>query len=1067
MEDVTQAPNDDKDPTESNGADIHSPESLEADTTARAVNETPPVFVRPVRSKPAQIAPEPQEIEATATTQSDTVEELNALLATQNTLDPIVPAVTSSEGEEANVTGATSNAESLQESASIPIEEAAPEDIRLDVPQAGISAPDIVVTTQPAPQESAPTPLAPRWADLPNVKTPKRWVALCLGITFLIYLAFVPVFLNYSSPPTGDQPFYLMDTISIVQNGDLNVKNNYDNRDEDKFYGLAPHPEGFVGMGAPYPLPPQIGPTTARPTYEWYGAHLPGLAIALVPAWVIGSWFSLWWPATVIFMCLVGALVAVNAFLLAHEVTGKLWIAFAVWLPIAFSSPVLTYSYMIFTELSTGLLVIYAFRRLAMGWGSNGPIRLTLIGLCIGYIPWLAWRAVPIAALLGLYALVQWWRYWRSTSSRKGEVRDQGSGVRGQESNVSSQASITKDIEYSPQQSRSSPWFKETGYGYRRVVDGGTRAENEQQKSTVKVVESKRRKEAVRVQQPVSPLKVLLSTVWMLIPLIISGVFLATYNRALYGSLAPTAIADSNYYFHWPWAGQDNLIKYANAVFGLLYDQQSGLLAYAPIYLLSAVGAIALFRSARRSDRGLLFWIAIVAVPYMALVAGFSGWNGVWCPPARYWATMVPLLAAPLGMSLYSLTRTRVRAIIYGSIYALLALPGILLGWFLIRDARLMWPNPSGAVFNWLATAPESPFKVDLLKWIPANTWPDETRQPYLSAWAIGVSMSIIFLGYALMVRPRVPMPMVASTRPRRWPLAAHGMVWLGVGAILIYGWLMANYKHLERKTILTQKQVWVLNPPVNGGSGIALMDNKLYITGYLAQSVSTLDLSTGTYDLIQPTLPDGTTLPFFRPGDVKVGPDGLIYVLNNAPNEQALLVLQPDGRVVRQVSLIGKTPIAVGLVFAPDGSGAYVSDMTGGRIIRYGPGFGDPLEAYGGATGSFNNIVGIVVDDDGTIYASESSPPIRVQQIDRSGKFVRDFKLECSPQFITTTGDWLDLSCSSGLISINKVTGKVQSVRYSENSLKPSAPTGVTYDPDGTLYVLDDDKVIQYTVQH
>jgi len=292
-------------------------------------------------------------------------------------------------------------------------------------------------------------------------------------------------------------------------------------------------------------------------------------------------------------------------------------------------------------------------------------------------------------------------------------------------------------------------------------------------------------------------------------------------------------------------------------------------------------------------------------------------------------------------------------------------------------------------------------------------------------------------------------------------------MVWLGVGAVLIYGWLMANYKHLERKTILTQKQVWVLNPPVNGGSGIAFKDNRLYITGYLAQSVSTLDLGTGTYELIQATLPDGTTLPFFRPGDVKVGPDGLIYVLNNAPNEQALLVLQPDGRVVRQVSLIGKTPIAVGLVFAPDGSGAYVSDMTGGRIIRYGPGFGDPVESYGGATGSFNNIVGIVVDDDGTIYASESSPPIRVQQIDRTGKFVRDFKLECSPQFITTTGDWLDLSCSAGLISINKVTGKVQSVRYSETSLKPSAPTGVTYGPDGTLYVLDGDKVIQYTVQH
>src|SRR5205085_2328102 len=83
---------------------------------------------------------------------------------------------------------------------------------------------------------------------------------------------------------------------------------------------------------------------------------------------------------------------SLNVFLFAHELTGKLWIALAVWLPLAFSNPIMSYSYMIFTELPTGLLAIYAVRRLALGSRANGPYRLALIGFCIAFIPWLAWR---------------------------------------------------------------------------------------------------------------------------------------------------------------------------------------------------------------------------------------------------------------------------------------------------------------------------------------------------------------------------------------------------------------------------------------------------------------------------------------------------------------------------------------------------------------------------------------------------------------------------------------------------------------------------------------------------
>src|SRR5206468_3152507 len=131
--------------------------------------------------------------------------------------------------------------------------------------------------------------------------------------------------------PTGDQAFYLMDAASIVQDGDLNVKNNYDNNDYRKFYDYRP--AGFIGMTAPDPLPPMIANTVrpnSGPNAEWYSFHYPGLSIGLVPAWYVGGllssvqlpvkiqlWGATWqftgnlplyWPATLVFMCLLGSL---------------------------------------------------------------------------------------------------------------------------------------------------------------------------------------------------------------------------------------------------------------------------------------------------------------------------------------------------------------------------------------------------------------------------------------------------------------------------------------------------------------------------------------------------------------------------------------------------------------------------------------------------------------------------------------------------------------------------------------------------------------------------------------
>ena len=363
-------------------------------------------------------------------------------------------------------------------------------------------------------------------------------------------------------------------------------------------------------MDAFYPLPGQFANATARPSGERYAYHLPGLPVLMVPFWIVGGWFGLWWPATIVFMCVVGALVSTNVFLLAYEVSGRLWIAVAVWAAMAFSNPVMSYSYMIFTELAVGLLLVYTLRRLAMGWGANGPWRLLLVGICVGYIPWLAWRCVLISVPVLAYGVVQWWRYVRMR---------------------------------------------------RAVVPKGERA-------------------SVRSAWHTGRLALLVG------PVIISAALMASYYNFLFGKLLPDTSSDpiNGAAFYWPWSGASQLASFAETASGLLFDREAGLLVFAPVYLLAAVGCIALFRSRRGSDRRLLAAIAFTVAIYWFVIMSYIGWNGIWSPPARYAATVVPLLAAPLAMSLLALSRSSVYKVLFGA----MALVGFFFMAVMLADSR-------------------------------------------------------------------------------------------------------------------------------------------------------------------------------------------------------------------------------------------------------------------------------------------------------------------------------------------------------------------------------------------
>ncbi|HEX7579982.1 MAG TPA: hypothetical protein VF580_08285 [Thermoanaerobaculia bacterium] len=841
-------------------------------------------------------------------------------------------------------------------------------------------------------------PGAPLFADLPRLRLPIAWTSTCFLLTLGVYLAFVPRFLRYCSPPGGDQAWYMMMTASLAEDGDLDLHNNFDRRDEDKFYGLAPHAKGFVGMGGPYPLPQNLAASIARPPSEWYNYHNPGLSFLLLPFWITGGYFALWWPATIVFMCLVGALVAVNVLLLAYELTGKTWIAVMVWLPVSFSNPVMTFSYVIFTELLTGLMILYVFRRLALGWSANGPVRLFLVGACIGYFPWIAWRSVPVSVAFGLYAFVQWWR------ARKAVRR----------------------------LSRGRPAGK-------RIFPA-------------------------------------LRALWLLVPGLLLGGLLLRFNFFLFGKAVPPTITPDRAelpIFLWPWKGMRELSRWLETGLGLLYDVNFGVLIYAPLYILAVVGLVAMLQYGRRSDRRLVFWMAAVLGPTIFLIMAFEYWHGKWNPPGRYQVSWIPLLTGPLAVSLAAISGSRA-AWAYRLLYVLLSVPGFLALGFLFHDPRLIWPLNNGYFFEKLSQTQIAQSR-DLRAYLPSIRWPDVVKIPYQTGWLLLASAGVVAAsGLLLAWCARARRRETGSARgPERVRTA---FAWLLGFGLVGLGWACANRDYLKPKTLLLERGRWTIEPHIYESDGIAYLNGKVYITEYgqpqpdgippLPGRVGVFDVASKTFSVIRPFSSTGAE-NWVHPGDVKVGPDGWLWVLNNGIGDQALLVMKPGGEIVRHLALEQCSQSCKGLAFGRNGS-LFVSDQAGGNVLSFGPSGGVPRARFWGFGSGLNNPRGTFVDEDGTVYTSETYD--RVQELDRDGKWIRTYELAGPPSYFATSAldpGWLDVGTTTQMVSIDRKTHTVQLCRLGKGKPGVGWLSGLAYGPERTLYAMDGSLLIEFEVHH
>jgi len=207
----------------------------------------------------------------------------------------------------------------------------------------------------------------------------------------------------------GDEPWYLLTTRSIALDLDYNLFDDLQEHGFEEFY-----PKDISGYG-PERLMKLGHGRTATPEY-WVERRYPvrpiGLPILLAPAYRAGLvWDNQVRVTCVWFLCLLGAVLVQQIFLLGYELTSNRTAAALAALAGGLAMPIIAYVTQIYMDLPAALLVIVAVRLVLT---AKGPLLVRALGAgcCVGYLPWLHEKYYPLVFILVVMFLVAS-RPWR------------------------------------------------------------------------------------------------------------------------------------------------------------------------------------------------------------------------------------------------------------------------------------------------------------------------------------------------------------------------------------------------------------------------------------------------------------------------------------------------------------------------------------------------------------------------------------------------------------------------------------------------------------------------------
>lgn len=154
-----------------------------------------------------------------------------------------------------------------------------------------------------------------------------------------------------------------------------------------------------------------------------------------------------------------------------------------------------------------------------------------------------------------------------------------------------------------------------------------------------------------------------------LLPIAVLFFLLELYNYKVWGTLNPGIDQVNN----------NNIPLVRNpfpGMLGIFLDQEYGILLNFPMFLFLSVGVVLMFK---KQFAFYTLSVLLVSVPYILAFSTIRHWSGGWCPPARFFMTLLPLYSLYVAYSLEKIDSKVSRgllffSVVYGFLYDVLSL---------------------------------------------------------------------------------------------------------------------------------------------------------------------------------------------------------------------------------------------------------------------------------------------------------------------------------------------------------------------------------------------------------
>jgi len=228
-----------------------------------------------------------------------------------------------------------------------------------------------------------------RW-PIPKVATGAIGI---FAVLILVYVASIDIRATRGASITGDEPFYLITTQSLIEDRNLDLRRQYELHSYKSFFD---HPDGLWTQ------------SSARENGELLSPHNPGLSIFIIPGFRFGGLIGVQ-----IQMMVVASLTFSLAYILLVRITGRLWISWLATITVSATSTAFIYSTEIYPEFPAALLLIISLLIIQRASQSSTWQAIGLL-LCLSAMVWLGVKYAPLAGLVAI------WGFSRMNPSGRG-----------------------------------------------------------------------------------------------------------------------------------------------------------------------------------------------------------------------------------------------------------------------------------------------------------------------------------------------------------------------------------------------------------------------------------------------------------------------------------------------------------------------------------------------------------------------------------------------------------------------------------------------------------------------